>query len=138
MLTPISLPWPFAQWGIDIMGPFPIGKKQLRFLIIAIDYFIKWVEAKLVMTIIEAKLTSFMWKNTICRFGVLHVIISNNGKQFDNPKFRKFCQDLGVKNHYSSPRHLQANGQTEVMNRSLLKIIKTRLEGAKGAWHEEL
>ena len=89
-------------------------------------------------TIMEAKVTSFVWKNIICRFGVPHVIISDNGKQFDNPKFRKFCQDLGVKNHYSSPKHIQANGKIEVVNRSLLKIIKTRLEGAKGVWPEEL
>ena len=85
-----------------------------------------------------AKVTSFVWKNIICRFGVPRVIISNNGKQFDNPKFRKFCQDLGVKNHNSSPRHPEANGQIEVTNKSLLKIIKTQLEGAKGAWLEEL
>jgi len=79
-----------------------------------------------------------VWKNIICKFGVPYVIILDNGKQFDNPKFRKFSQDLGVKNHYSSPRHPQANGQTEVTNKSLLKIIKTRLDGAKGAWLEEL
>ena len=120
------------------MGPFPLGKKQLRFLIVEIDYFTKWVEAEPMTTITKAKVTSFVWKNIICRFGVPHVIISDNGKQFDNPKFRKFCQDLGVKNHYSSPKHLQANGKIEVVNRSLLKIIKTRLEGAKGVWPEEL
>ena len=131
-MTPISSQWPFAQWGIDIMGPFPLGKKQLKFLIVAIDYFTKLVEAELVTMITESKVTSFVWKNIICRFGVPCVIISDNGKQFNNPKFWKFCQDLGVKNHYSSPRHPQANGQTKVMNRSLLKIIKTRLEGAKG------
>ena len=45
---------------------------------------------------------------------------------------------MGIKNHYSSPAHLQANGQVEVTNRSLLKIIKTRLEGEKGVWPEEL
>ena len=86
-MTPIFSPWPLAQWGIDIMGPFPLGKKQLKFLIIAIDYFIKWVEVELVTTITEAKITSFVWKNIICRFGVPYVIISDNGKQFDNPKF---------------------------------------------------
>ena len=59
-MTPITSPWPFAQWGIDIMGPFPLGKKQLRFLIIAIDYFRKWVEAEPMTTIIEAKITSFV------------------------------------------------------------------------------
>ena len=137
-MTPISSPWPFAQWGIDIMGSFLLRKKQLRFLIVAIDYFTKWVEAEPVTTIIEAKITSFVWKNIICKFAVPRVIISNNGKQFDNPKFQKFCQDLGVKNHYSSPKHPQANSQTKVKNRSLLKIIKTWHEGAKGEWSEEL
>ena len=78
----------------------------------AIDYFTKWVEAEPMTSIIEAKVTSFVWENIICKYGVPHVIISNNGKQFDNPKFQKFCHDLGVKNHYSSPRHPQANGQT--------------------------
>uniref|UniRef100_A0A2N9IA87 Integrase catalytic domain-containing protein n=1 Tax=Fagus sylvatica TaxID=28930 RepID=A0A2N9IA87_FAGSY len=71
-ITPITSPWPFAQWGLDIMGPFPM------------------------------------------------------------------CSQLNIKNHYSSPRHPQANGQVEVTNRTLLKQIKTRLEGAKGMWVEEL
>ena len=119
------------------MGLFPLGKKQFRFLFISIDYFTKWVEAEPVTTITKAKIISFVWKNIICRFGVPYIIILDNGKQFDNPKFQKFCQDLGVKNHYSSPRHPQANGQTNVTNRSLLKIIKTQLKRAKGAWLEE-
>ena len=60
------------------------------------------------------------------------VLVSDNGKQFNNNVFRGFCSELGIKNHYSSPAHLQVNGQVEVMNRFLLKIIKTRLEGVKG------
>ena len=59
-MMPISSQWPFAQWGIDIMGPFPLGKKQLRFLIVAIDYFTKLVEAELVTMITESKVTSFV------------------------------------------------------------------------------
>ena len=137
-MTLISSPWPFAQLGINIMGPFLLGKKQLIFLIVATDYFTKLVEAKPMATIIEAKVTSFVWKNIICKFGVLRIIILDNAKQFDNPKFRKFYQDLGIKNHYYSLRHPQANDQTEVTNRSLLKIIKTQLELAKWAWLEEL
>ena len=62
----------------------------------------------------------------------------DNGKQFDNDSFWDFCSQLGIKNHYSFLAHPQANGQVEVTNRSLLKIIKTRLEGAKGIWLEEL
>ena len=78
MMTPISSPWPFPQWGIDIMGPFPLGKKQLRFLIVIINYFTKLVETKPVTMITQAKIISFVWKNIICRFGVSCVIISDN------------------------------------------------------------
>ena len=60
------------------------------------------------------------------------VLVFDNGKQFDNSAFRDFCLELGIKNHYSSPTHPQANGKVEVTNRSLLKKIKTRLKGAKG------
>ena len=42
------------------MDPFPLGKKQLKFFIVAIDYFTKWVEAELVTTITESKVTSFV------------------------------------------------------------------------------
>ena len=66
------------------------------------------------------------------------MLVSDNVKQFDNDAFRDFCSQLGIKNHYSSPGHPQANGQVEVMNRFLLKIIKTRLKGAKGIWPDEL
>uniref|UniRef100_A0A2N9EVJ5 Uncharacterized protein n=1 Tax=Fagus sylvatica TaxID=28930 RepID=A0A2N9EVJ5_FAGSY len=108
VLVPMTAPWPFAQWGLDIMGPFPIGRRLLKFLAV------------------------------ICRFGIPRVLVSDNGKQFDNPRFKQFSQELGIHNHYSSPGHPQANGQVEVTNRSLLKLIKTRLEGAKGLWPEEL
>uniref|UniRef100_A0A2N9EMQ6 Uncharacterized protein n=1 Tax=Fagus sylvatica TaxID=28930 RepID=A0A2N9EMQ6_FAGSY len=125
-------------WGLDIMGPLPIGRRQLKFLVVAIDYFTKWVEAEPLATITERNIQNFVWKAVICRFGIPRVLVSDNGKQFDNPRFRQFSQELGIHNHYSSPGHPQANGQVEVTNRSLLKLIKTRLEGAKGLWPEEL
>uniref|UniRef100_A0A2N9I4E8 RNA-directed DNA polymerase n=1 Tax=Fagus sylvatica TaxID=28930 RepID=A0A2N9I4E8_FAGSY len=130
-LVPMTAPWPFAQWGLDIMGPLPIGRRQLKFLMVAIDYFTKWVEAEPLATITERNIQNFVWKAVICRFGIPRVLVSDNGKQFDNPRFRQFSQELGIHNHYSSPGHPQANGQVEVTNRSLLKLIKTRLRGGK-------
>ena len=134
----MTAPWPFAQWGLDIMGPFPIAMRQLKFLIVSIDYFTKWVEAKALANITEKNIRNFVWRNIICRYRIPKVLVSDNGKQFDNDSFREFCLQLGIKNHYSSPAHPQANGQVEVTNRSLLKIIKTRLKRAKGIWLEEL
>ena len=89
-------------------------------------------------TITEKNIRSFIWRCIIYRFGIPRVLVSDNGKQFDNDLFRDFCSQLGIRNHYSSPAHPQANGQVEVTNRSLLKIIKTHFEGAKGIWPEEL
>ena len=137
-LTPMTAPWLFAQWGLDIMGPFPTALRQLKFLVVDIDYFTKWVEAKPLATITEKSICTFIWRNIICRYGIPRVLVSDNGKQFDNSAFRNFCLELGIKNHYSSPAHPQVNGQVEVTNRTLLKIIKTRLEGAKGIWPNEL
>ena len=79
-----------------------------------------------------------MWKNIICRLGIPRTIIANNRRQFDSQGFKDFYLSLGIKNKFSSPRHPQASGQTEVTNQMLLKIIKARLDEAKGAWLEEL
>ena len=118
------------------MGPFPMAMQQLKFLIVGIDYFTKWVEVEPLATITEKNVRNFVWK--ICQFRIPRAFISNNGKQFDNDAFRDFYNQLGIKNHYSSPAHPQANGQVEVTNQSLLKLIKTQLEGAKGIWLDEL
>ena len=118
------------------MGPFPTALRQLKFLVVGINYFTKWVEAEPLSTITEKSIRTFVWRNIICRYGIPRVLVSDKGKQFDNNA--NFCSKLGIKNHYSSPAHPQANGQVEVTNRTLLKIIKTQLEGAKGIWPDEL
>ena len=120
------------------MGPFLTALRQLKFLVVGIDYFTKWVEAEPLATITEKSIRSFVWRNIICRYVIPGVLVSNNGKQFNNSAFKDFCLKLGIKNHYSSPAHPQANGQVEVTNQTLLKIIKTRLKGAKGIWPDEL
>ena len=134
----MKAPWSFAQWGLDIVGPFPTTVRQLKFLVVGIDYFTKWVEAEPLATIMEKSICSFVWRNIICRYGIPRVLIFDNGKQFNISAFRDFCSELGIKNHYSSPAHPQANKQVKVTNRTLLKIIKTQLEGAKGIWPDEL
>nr|XP_023895777.1 uncharacterized protein LOC112007641 [Quercus suber] len=118
-LTPMTAPWPFAQWGLDILGPFPLGTRQMKFLVVGIDYFTKWVEAEPLANITQQNVKNFVWKNIVCRFGVPKVLVSDNGRQFDNALFKDFCTHFGIQNHYSSPAHPQANGQAEVANRSL-------------------
>ena len=110
----------------------------MKFLVVEINYFTKWVEVEPLAKITQQNVKNFIWKSIVCRFGVLRVLVSDNRQQFDNTPFRDFCEQVRIKNHYSSPSHPQANGQAEIANRSLLKIIKTWLEGAKGVWPDEL
>ena len=93
----ISSLWPFLTWEISIVGPLPPGKKQIKFLVVIIDYFMKWVEAKPLTVITKAKIQHFVWKNIVCWFGIPRVIISNNGRQFYSNKFRDFCKELVIK-----------------------------------------
>ena len=102
------------------------------------DYFTKWTEAEALATITEKQIEKFVLKNIIYKFGIPRVLVSDNGRQFDTLVFRDFCAEYGITNHYSSPEHPQANGQVEVTNRTILRSIKTRLEGAKGLWADEL
>ena len=77
---PIGSTWPFAQWGMDILGPFPIAACLRKFLMVAIDHFTKWVEAEPLATITPSKIKDFFHKNIICKFGIPNVLITNNGK----------------------------------------------------------
>nr|GEZ51239.1 reverse transcriptase domain-containing protein [Tanacetum cinerariifolium] len=68
-LTPITSPWLFYKWGIDIAGPFPEGPGKVKFLIVSMDYFIKWIEAKPVATITSNQFKIFIWDNVVCSLG---------------------------------------------------------------------
>nr|KYP75646.1 Retrovirus-related Pol polyprotein from transposon 17.6 [Cajanus cajan] len=64
-LHSISSPWPFALWGIDVLGPFPMARGQVKFLLVAVDYFTKWIEAEPLACISAANVQKFVWKNII-------------------------------------------------------------------------
>uniref|UniRef100_A0A2N9IBY4 RNA-directed DNA polymerase n=1 Tax=Fagus sylvatica TaxID=28930 RepID=A0A2N9IBY4_FAGSY len=137
-LQPLVSPWPFAQWGMDLVGPLPKATGNRRWLIVATDYFTKWVEAEPLANIRDRDSIKFVWKNIITRFGIPKTIISDNGTQFTSKPFTKYCSELGIKNVYSSPAYPQSNGQAEASNKTVLDGIKKRLEDAKGRWVEEL
>ncbi|GKC50970.1 reverse transcriptase domain-containing protein [Tanacetum coccineum] len=86
-LTPITAPWPFYKWGINIAGPFTEGPEKVKFLIVVMDYFMKWIEAKAVATITGNRVKKFVWDNIICCFGLPGEIVSDNSKQFSLPQF---------------------------------------------------
>ena len=98
------------------------------------DYFTKWAEVEPLATITEKKVCNFIWRSIICRFGIPKALVSDNGKQFDNLKFKNFCVELGIKNYYSSPAHPPSNGQAEATIMTLKAALKTKLENLNGKW----
>jgi len=65
--------------GIDILGPFPLVVRQMKYLVVPIEYFTKWIKAEPVVQITAHKVQHFVWKNIVCRFGVLKRLVSDNG-----------------------------------------------------------
>src|SRR5438128_11267332 len=137
----IPLSWPFAVWGLDILGPFPKAFGGYEFLFVAIDKFSKWPEAEPVRKITAAAAVKFI-RSIFVRFGVANRIITDNGTQFTSAAFVEFCEEMGMKICYASPAHPQSNGQVERLNTAVLNGLKMRafdrLCGQARQWIEEL
>ena len=132
VLNSLSSPWPFAQWGLDIVRPFTKAVGNKKYLLVGTDYFMKWVKAEPLGNIRDMDAKRFVWKNIVTRFGVPHALISDNGLQFDSKMFRRYCDELRITNRYSTPAYPQGNGQVEAVNKVIVNGLKKRLDDAKG------
>ena len=109
-----------------------------KYLLVSIDYFTKWVEAEPLANIRDVDAKRFVWKNIVTRFGVPHMLISDNSLQFDSKMFRRYYGELEITSRYSTPAYPQGNGQAEAVNKVIVNGLKKRLNDAKGKWVEEL
>jgi hypothetical protein len=138
-LRPIDVFWPFAVWGVDIIGILPRALGGIRFLFIDIDTFTKWMEATPVVNITQEATVKFL-KSIIYRFGIPKRVLTDNGTQFKEAKFLRCYADFRVHHQPSSAAHPQTNGQVERTNGLLLQGIKTRmfqdLEAKGKNWHK--
>jgi hypothetical protein len=117
--------WPFAVWGVDILGPFPRAVGGYRYLFVAIDKFTKWPEATPVVNITQGATVAFL-KSIICRFGVPNHIITNNGTQFTSRIFQEYCEGTGTQLYFAFVAHPRSNVQAERANAEILRGLKTR------------
>nr|KYP36420.1 Retrovirus-related Pol polyprotein from transposon 17.6 [Cajanus cajan] len=130
----ITTPWPFSVWGMDILGPFLPAKGQVKFLIVVVDHFTKWIEAEAVAVISANNVHKFFWRNVITQFGVPHALITDNDLQFTDRRFNEFLDGLQIKHRMTSVEHPQSNGQAKAANKVILKELKRRLGKAIGQW----
>jgi hypothetical protein len=127
------------RWGLDLLGPLPPAQGNLKYVVVVVEYFSKWIEAKPLATITSVTVQKFFWQNIVCRFGVPKAITVDNGTQFDAEAFKEFCEQIGMKIHFASVRHPESNGLVERANGIIMAgIMKLIFNQPKGKWPDEL
>jgi hypothetical protein len=133
-LTQLIQPtWTLQRWGLDLLGPLPPAQGNLKYVVVAVEYFSKWIEAKPLATITSTTIQKFFWQNIVCRFGVPKAITVDNGTQFDVEMFKAFCDQIGTKIHFASVRHSESNGLVERANGIIITgIMKSIFNQPRG------
>jgi len=103
-LNVMSAPWPFSMWGIDIIGAIePKASNSHRFILGAINYFTKWVEAASYTNVTRSVVVRFIKRELICRYGLPRKIITDNGTNLNNKMMQETCMDFKIQHHNSTP-----------------------------------
>jgi hypothetical protein len=127
------------RWGLDLLGPLPPAQGNLKYVVVAVEYFSNWIEAKPLATITLATVQKFFWQNIVCRFGEPKAITVDNGTQFDAETFKVFCDRIGTRIYFASVRHLESNGLVERANGIIMTgIMKLIFNQPRGKWPDEL
>ena len=118
-MNSIIKPWPFWDWAIDLINPiYPPSSKRHKFILVATDYFTKWVEAIPLKKVTSANMIDFV-EHIVYRFGIPQTITTNQGTLFTSGEFDEFAIGMGIKVLNSSPYYAQANGQVEASNKRM-------------------
>nr|GEU77392.1 reverse transcriptase domain-containing protein [Tanacetum cinerariifolium] len=114
----------FDIWGIDFMGPFPSSKGNI-YILVAVDYLSKWVEAKALPTN-DARVVVKFLKTLFSRFGIPRAIISDCGTHFWNDQFTRVMIKYGVTHRLATAYHPQTSGQVEAYKNSVIYKERTK------------
>ncbi|CAN6567552.1 unnamed protein product [Malus baccata var. baccata] len=131
--TPIFNVEIFDVWGIDFMGPFP-SSFGFTYILLAVDYVSKWVEAKATRTNDFRMVSDFIKTNIFSRFGMPRVLISDGGSHFCNRNIEALFKKYNVTHKASTPYHPQTNGQAEVPNREIKQILEKTVGPTRKDW----
>ena len=123
----------FDVWGIDFMGPFPVSFGFI-YILLAVDYVSKWVEAKATRTDDSKVVVDFVRSQIFCRFGIPRAIISDQGSHFCNRRIEALMRKYSVLHKVSTPYHPQTNGQAEVSNREIKHILEKTVQPNRKDW----
>ena len=127
----------FDLWGKDFMGPFPQSIGNL-YILLAVDYVSKWVKAVACPRKDTNSVVSFLQKNNLSRFVTPRTIISDGGSHFANKIFSKLMSMYGIKHIRSLAYHPQINGQAEISNSEIKRILEKTVSSSRKDWYSKL
>ena len=136
-LTNIMEIEPFDVWGIDFMGPFPSSYGN-KYILLAVDYVSKWVEAKATPTNDGKVVLRFLKQNIFTRHGTPRAIVSDGGSHFCNRQSEALLKKYSVTHRRALAYHPQSNGQAEVSNREVKKILEKTVGSSLKDWAHKL
>src|SRR4051812_48007646 len=135
-LKTIPIAWPFAVWDLDMVGPFKTARRGMTHLLVAIDKFTKWIEARPIKKLDGTTTVRFV-ADIISRYGVPNCIITNNGTNFTKGALARYASEYGICLDLASVAHPQSNCQVGRAKGLILSGIRPRLveplERAPGA-----
>ncbi|XP_057746980.1 uncharacterized protein LOC130966213 [Arachis stenosperma] len=123
----------FDVWGIDFMGPFPNSSGYL-YILLAVDYVSKWVEAIPTRLDDANTVISFIRNYIVCRYASPRAIVSDQGSHFCNRKVEALLKRYGVVHKVATAYHPQTNGQAEVSNREIKRILEKVVNPQRKDW----
>ncbi|MCO5588689.1 hypothetical protein L7F22_042648 [Adiantum nelumboides] len=129
---------PFEKWGIDAMGPLPRTKNGKLYILVAIDYMTRWVEAQSVTRVNEKTVSRFVYTHICCRFGTPLEIVSDNGPGFRKGLLTEVCEELHILHRHSTPYYPQSNGLVEKANGIIAGIIRKMVKNKTKLWDDFL
>jgi len=124
-LNVLIAPWPFSMWGIDVIGAIePKASNGHRFIIVAIDYLTKWVEAASYANVTRKVVTRFIKRELIYRYGLPSKIITDNTTNLNNQMMVELCEEFKIQHHNFSPYRPKMNEAVEAAKKNIKKIVQ--------------
>ena len=123
-LNILVAPWPFSMWGIDVIkANEPKASNGHHFILVAIDYFTKWVEAASYASVTKNVVIRFIKKEIICRYRLPRKIIPDTTTNLNNKMMKEICKDFKIQHQNSMPYRPKMNRAIEVANKNIEKIV---------------
>ena len=130
--------YPMQAVATDIMGPFPCSKRGNKYILVASDYFTRWVEAYAIPNQEAITVATTLTDNMFCWFSLPSQLHSDMGAQFESELIKELCKTLQIRKTHTTPYHPQSDGLVERLNRTIISMLATVVNDFGGEWEDHL